>query len=343
MKQINKNKISYTIKEILTEIGGNYEGHLPLSQKIVGVSSIEENTEDKLTFAEDKTHIKKASEKADGVVIVSEKSDCSNIKSRIKVENVRLSYAKAAKLFRPIPYYKPGIAESAEIKENVKIGKNVSINSNTYIGRNCKIGDNVVIAPGVTISENVSIGKNTIVHPNVVIESESVIGKDVIIEAQTVIGSEGYGYVSTENKHYHIPQLGNVIIEDEVEIGSNVSIDRGTQTATVVGAGTKIDNLVQIAHNVKVGKNCLIVAQCGIAGSTIIGDNVIIAGSVGIIDHVKIGDNVKIGAASVVTSDIPEDSFYLGNPAQDRMKELRTRAIRNKLPDYRKGLKDLKR
>ena len=337
----SRKKEIYSIKELLDILSGEYEGFLPLKHEIIGVSTISENTSNKLTFAEDKQHLKKA-EEAEGLVLVNKKANTINIENVIKVDNVRLSYAKVAKLFAPIPYYNPGTADSAVIKDDVKIGNNVSINSNTYIGFGSEIDDNVVLAPGVKIGDNVKIGKNTVIHPNVVIERDSIIGKDVIIEAQSVIGSEGYGYVTSEGKHHHIPQLGNVIIEDEVEIGACVSIDRSTQASTIIGKGTKIDNQVQIAHNVKVGKNCLIVGKCGIAGSVIIGDNVMLAGAVRVIDHVEIGDNVKIGLASVVTSDIPSDSFYLGNPAQERMKELRARAVRNKLPEYRQEFRKLK-
>ena len=335
------NKSEYTLKDLIKVSGGSFKGSFNKSHTFNGVSTIADNTPKKLTFAEDEKHIKEAAEKAKGLVIV-DKDDQSSIENRLLVENVRLTYAKLAQLFAPTPYYQPGIADTAEIKENVTLGKDVSVNSNSYIGKNSQIGDNVVIAPGVKIGDNVKIGSDTVIHPNVVIERDSIIGNRVIIEALSVIGSEGYGYVSTEEKHYHIPQLGNVIIEDEVEIGANVTIDRGTQSSTVIGQGTKIDNQVQIAHNVRVGKNCLIVAQCGIAGSTVLGDNVILAGGVGIIDHVEIGDNVKIGAASIVTSGVPEDAFYLGNPAQERMKELKARAVRNKMPEYRRVLKKLK-
>ncbi len=340
-QKVKNEKKEYTLKEILNYIEGSFEGVFAETHIFNGVSSLQKNKADKITFAEDKKHIKEAEIKAEGLVIVNE-DDNSSVKNKLKVENIRLTYAKIAELFAPLPYYNPGVAESAVIKDDVKIGKEVSINSNTYLGNKTEIEDNVIIAPGVTIGDNVKIGKNTIIHPNVVIERDTVIGKEVTIEALSVIGSEGYGYVSTEEKHYHIPQLGNVIIEDEVEIGANVTIDRGTQTATVIGKGTKIDNHVQIAHNVRVGKNCLIVGECGIAGSAVLGDNVILAGGVGVLDHVEVGDNVKVGAASIVTSDIASGSFYLGNPAQDRMKELKARVIRNKLPEYRKALRKLK-
>ena len=341
MKQ-NKQK-KYTLKEIMQKIDGVYEGELPLNHQFIGVSSVENNTANKITFAENKKFIKKAGKQAEGLVLINKNYDETDIKNPLKVEDARFSYIKVAQLFAPIPYYKPGIHDTAVIEDSASLGDNLSIHSNTYIGENTEIADNVIIAPGVKIAENVKIGANSVLHPNVVIERDSKLGSNVIIEAGTVIGSEGYGYITREGKHYHIPQLGNVIIEDDVEIGASVAIDRGTQSSTTIGKGTKIDNQVQVGHNVKIGRYCLLIGQVGIGGSTVLGDNVIVAGQAGISDHVKLGKNVKVGAGSIVTSDITADSFYLGNPAQDRMKELKTRVIRNKLPEFWKEIKNLKK
>src|SRR6056297_43455 len=342
-KDKNEVKTTYKIKELLTKIDGQYEGQLSLEQTIRGVSSIANNSPDRITFAENQKYIKEAEKEAKGVVLVDENCRENDINNSIKVKNIRLSYAQIAKLFNPVPYYNPGVDQTAVLKKNVSIAKNVSINSGTYIGENTIIEKDVVIAPGVKIGRDVRIGSNTVIHPNVVIERDSIIGKDVIIEASTVIGSEGYGYVFSEGKHHHIPQLGNVIIEDDVEIEAVVTIDRATQSSTVVKKGTKIDNQVQIGHNVQIGSNCLLVAHVAIGGSSILGDNVILAGRVAVFDHVKIGDNVKVGAASIVTSDIPGDSFYLGNPAQERINELKARALKNKLVNYRKEIFNLKK
>lgn len=341
MKQNNKNK--YTIKEILKKTKGVYEGELPLEHKLNGVSSIENNSPNKLTFAENKKFIKKAADQAEGLVLVNKNLGETNIKNTLKVEDARFSYVKVAKLFASIPYYNPGIHETSVIEDSASLGDNLSIHSNTYIGKNTEIADNVIIAPGVKIAENVKIGANTVIHPNVVVERDCKLGTNVIVEAGTVIGSEGYGYINREGKHYHIPQLGNVVIEDNVEIGASVTIDRSTQTSTTIGKGTKIDNQVQVGHNVKIGKYCLLIGQVGIGGSTVLGDNVVIAGQAGITDHLKLGDNVKVGAGSIVTSDIPADSFYLGNPAQERMKELKARVLKKKLPEYWKEIKNLKK
>ncbi len=340
MKPINQNK--YPIKKIMKKIEGVYDGELPLDHQLNGVSSIENNTPEKVTFAENKRFIKKAAEQAEGLVLINKNAGKTDIKNSMKVEDVRLSYMKVAKLFASIPYYNPGIHKTSVIEDSASLGDNLSVHSNTYIGKNTEIADNVVVAPGVKIAENVVIGSNTVIHPNVVVERDCKLGSNVLVEAGTVIGSEGYSYITRGGRHHHIPQLGNVEIEDNVEIGASVTIDRGTQVSTTIGKGTKIDNQVQVGHNVKIGKYCLLIGQVGMGGSAILGDNVVVAGQAGITDHVKLGDNVKVGAGSIVTSDIPADSFYLGNPAQDRMKELKVRVLRKKLPEYWKEIKKLK-
>ena len=184
--------------------------------------------------------------------------------TQLLTSNPYLAFAKAIECFYPGPSYQPGISEKAIISGRVKFGKGVSVYPFAYLSDDISIGDNTVILPGVFIGERTEIGKHCIIHPNVVIREGVTIGDRVIIHSGTVIGSDGYGYTFEKGEHYKIPQVGGVIIEDDVEIGSNVSIDRATLGNTVIGRGTKIDNLVQIAHNVKIGERSLIVAQVGI-------------------------------------------------------------------------------
>lgn len=336
-------KLPYTIKEIIEILDGDYQGELKPDHKIKGVSKVETNDINSLTFAENKSYIDKAVKKAKGLVLVNRDLDADLIQNVLYVKNARLAYAKVAKLFKKTPYYCPGIDKNAIISDSVKLGQNVSIHSNVVIRDNVEIGDNTIIAPGTVIDRDVKIGKNCLIYSNVVIERECKIKDNVTINSLSVIGSEGYGYVSDKSKHHHIPQLGNVVINSDVEIGANVTIDRGTQNSTVIGAGTKIDNQVQIAHNVSIGKNCLIVAQVGIAGSTIVGDNVTLAGKVGIIDHAKIGNNAIVGAGSIVTTNVPKGAFYLGNPAQERRDELKDRVLKRKLKEYRKRIREIEK
>lgn len=334
------NRSSYKIKELAEIVGGEVSGEEEL--QIHGVSGVAESTPQMITFAENRDYLTTAEDSEAGAVIVPLNVTDSS-KTVIRVKNPRMAFARIAMLFAPAVFTNPGIHPSAVIAENARLGKEVSIHANVVINDNVKIGDKVVLAPGVYVGKNTVIGDNTVIHPNVVIEYNSVIGKDVIIHAGSVIGSDGYGFVSDENGHQKIPQLGNVIIEDEVEIGANVTIDRGTSGSTVIGRGTKTDNLVHIAHNVKIGPECLLIAQVGISGSTKLQERVIMAGKTGAVGHIEIGANTTIASASIVTKDTPSGVFYSGNPAHDHRKELREQAARRKMPELFKRVRDLEK
>ncbi|HOA40188.1 MAG: UDP-3-O-(3-hydroxymyristoyl)glucosamine N-acyltransferase [Halanaerobiales bacterium] len=328
----------YTVGELAELIRGRVIGDPDL--KIKGIAGVAESKEEDLTFAEDKKYLAEAEKSRAAAIIVPENISESR-KTIIAVKNPRLAYARVAALFAPAVFYDPGIHPTAVISPKARIGKNVSIHAHVVVEEDVVIGDNVALAPGVFIGKGSRIGDNTVLHPNVVVEYDSVIGSNVIIHAGTVIGSDGYGFVSVADGHHKIPQLGNVIIEDNVEIGSNVSIDRGASGPTVIGAGSKIDNLVQIAHNVKIGPDCLIIAQVGIAGSTEVGKRVILAGKTGVVGHIRIGDQAVIASDSVVTKDVPAGVFYSGRPAHDHKAALREQAAIRKLPDLMKKIKEL--
>ncbi|MFW5981985.1 MAG: UDP-3-O-(3-hydroxymyristoyl)glucosamine N-acyltransferase [Halanaerobiaceae bacterium] len=330
----------FTSAELAEKVDGNLVGDPDI--KITSVAGVKESSHNSITFAESKDYIKAASESSAAVVIVPQDVSIKG-KTTIQVSNPRLVYAMISSFFAPNIYYKPGIHPSAVIEESAQIAKNVSIHPGVIIDENVILSDNVIIAAGVYIGRDVKIGRDTIIHPNVVIEYDSEIGSNVIIHAGTVIGSDGYGFVSTDQGHQKIPQLGNVIIGDNVEIGANVTIDRGASGPTVIGNGTKIDNLVQIAHNVKVGEDCLIIAQVGIAGSTEIANRVTLAGKTGVVGHLKIGDNAIIASSSLVTKNVASDVFYSGNPAHDHKQELREQAARRKLPELLKTVKKLEK
>jgi UDP-3-O-[3-hydroxymyristoyl] glucosamine N-acyltransferase len=198
-----------------------------------------------------------------------------------------------------------------------------------------------VLFPGSYIGSGVSIGDNSIIHPNVTIRENVSIGKGVIVHSGTVIGSDGFGYILEKGEHYKIPQVGGVIIEDNVEIGSNVSIDRATTGNTIIRQGTKIDNLVQIAHNVSVGKKCIIVSQVGISGSVEIGDGVVLAGQVGVKDHVRIGPGAVAAGQSGITRDIPGGQTYSGMPAIPHRTWLKAQSMFARLPELMKRLQDV--
>ena len=235
------------------------------------------------------------------------------------------------------------VHDTAVVGENVKIGKNVAIMPHVVIADNVEIGDNTVIYPHTYIGENCSIGDNSTIYPNVTIREQSKVGNEVIIHSNTVVGSDGFGFVTQKGKHNKVPQVGNVVIEDNVEIGANVALDRATTGNTIIKSGTKIDNFVHIAHNVIVGENCLVVAQTGIAGSTIVGNNVTFAGQCGCVGHIKIGDNTVFAARSAPISDVPANSFYAGFPAKPHREWLKSKANVNKVPDMIKKIKELEK
>ena len=225
------------------------------------------------------------------------------------------------------------------IHPSAQCATDIHLGPHCFIGENSCIEDGVVIMANVVIGRNVTIGSNTLIYPNVTIYDHTIIGKNVIIHAGTVIGSDGFGFYKKEGRHLKIPHAGKVIIEDDVEIGANCAIDRGTLGETRIKRGTKLDNLIQIAHNVIVGENSLIAAQAGIAGSTVIGDRVTIAGQAGIVGHITIGNDVTIGAQSGVISSIDSGKTISGYPARDHAESLRKEAYIQKIPEILKQLK----
>ncbi len=231
----------------------------------------------------------------------------------------------------------------AVLSKTAKVGKDVYIGAFVYVGDNAMIGDNVNIYPNVYIGDNVVIKDNTTINPGVNVYHDCVIGAGCVIHSGVVIGSDGFGFVPVKDNNYKkIPQLGNVIIEDDVEIGANSTIDRATMGSTIIRRGVKLDNLIQLAHNVEIGENTVIAAQTGIAGSTKIGKDCMIAAQVGIVGHLKIADNVKIGAQSGVTNNINKvGDVVLGSPALNIHNKRRAVAIYRNLPELLRKINNL--
>jgi UDP-3-O-[3-hydroxymyristoyl] glucosamine N-acyltransferase len=236
-----------------------------------------------------------------------------------------------------------GIQEPSYIAKNAALGENIFIGAFAYIGENVKLGNNVKVYPNVYIGNNVQIGDNTILHPGVRIYHDCIVGKNVNIHAGTVIGSDGFGFApQADGSFKKVPQIGNVIIENDVEIGANSTIDRATMGSTLIKAGAKLDNLIQVAHNVEVGNNTVIAAQAGVSGSTKIGNNVMIGGQAGIVGHIQIADNVKINAQSGVSKSIKApNTAVTGSPAFDYTSALRSQAVTRNLPELEKRIKEL--
>jgi len=307
--------------------------------EIAGVSGIMDAHEGDITFVSSARYLRQACESKASCIIVKEL--IPDIKaSQLLTSNPYFAFAKAIECFYPGLPFQPGISEKAVISDRVQFGKSVSVYPCAYLSDDISIGDGTVILPGVFIGEKTEIGKHCIIHPNVVIREGVTIGDRVIIHSGTVIGSDGYGYTFEKGEHYKIPQVGGVIIEDDVEIGSNVSIDRATLGNTIIGRGTKIDNLVQIAHNVKIGEKSLIIAQVGISGSSELGNYVTIGGQAGLADHTVVESGTIIAAKSGLFGHVTK-GVYSGFPAIPHKDWLRAQALFAKLPEIYKKIREL--
>ena len=263
----------------------------------------------------------------------------------IKVEDAYESFAALLQMVDQARPRKKGIHDSAIIEPTATIGKNVYIGPFVYIGENCEIGDECSLYPHVYIGDNTRIGKKSTLNPGVKIYHDCIIGENCTIHAGTVIGSDGFGFApQSDNEFRKIPQLGNVIIEDNVEIGSNVAIDRATMGSTIIRRGVKLDNLIQIGHNVEIGENTVMAGQTGVSGSCKVGKNCMFGGQVGLAGHLKVADGTKIGAQAGIPSDIKkENSVVLGSPAIDVRDFMKSSVVFKKLPEMWKKMGDLER
>ena len=304
---------------------------------INGVSQIQDANSGTITFLSNPAYSKYLDITDADAIIVEEKSLLKE-KMGIVVKNSQFAMAKTLRLFNPVKKEKPFIDPNASISKYASIGKNVSISSGVCIKSGVRIGDGCKIGSNAFIGEDTSLGNNCELYPNVSIYNNVSIGSRVIIHSGTTIGSDGFGYVTINDIHEKIPQTGDVVIKDDVEIGSNCSIDRATIGSTIVGEMTKIDNLVHIAHNVKIGKGCLITAGFAVAGSTEIGDFCTFAGQVGVAPHLKIGNNSIVASKSGVTRSLKGQNTYAGFPARDIKEHNRRQALINEIGRLREKL-----
>lgn len=241
------------------------------------------------------------------------------------------------------PKHTPGIHPTAVISSSAKLGNNVSVGAYSVIEDDVVVGDNTIIFPQVYIGKRTQIGHDCILYPQVVVREDCVLKNHVILQPGAKIGNDGFGFIFHEGRHHKIPQIGNVILEDDVEIQANSCVDRAKLAHTVVGANTKVDNLVQIAHNVKVGQSTIMCAQVGVAGTTTIGNGVIAAGQVGIVGHLHVGDGAILTAQSGITNNIPAGQTVFGSPARPMKDMMRVLAVQSKLPEIYKELKVIKK
>ncbi len=324
-------------------VGGKITGNP--EAEIKGVSKIEEAVEGDLTFLYLASYEKYLETTGASVVLIgpSIKKGNKNI-TYIDVENPNLAFQKILTEYFNNPPSLSGTDSSAFIDPAAKTGENIAIGRNVVISAGCEIGNNVKIMHNVVLLENCSVGDNTIIYPNVTLREETKIGKNVIIHAGVVLGGDGFGFTPDSDGVYRkIPQIGNVVIKDNVEIGANTTIDRAAMGSTVIGNGVKIDNLVQIAHNVVIGNNTVLSSQTGVSGSTKIGNNCILAGQVGIVGHIELADGVIIAAQSGVSKSLKKPGKYFGYPAKEMITTLKLEAHIRNLPVYSQKLKDLEK
>ncbi|MEQ8210560.1 MAG: UDP-3-O-(3-hydroxymyristoyl)glucosamine N-acyltransferase [Lacipirellulaceae bacterium] len=323
-----------TLAELAEIVGGRLNGEGSL--RITNVRRLALAGPTEVTFATDESHQKALAASEAPAAIVTAELDCSG-KSSIVVDDVNEAVTKAVLQFRPRrETSNSGISSQAIIGENVRLGENVEVHAGAIIGDEVVLGDNVVVHAGVRILAGCRIGKDSTLFPNVVLYEETSIGERCLIHAGAVIGAYGFGYEETDGQHLLSQQLGYVEIHDDVEVGAATTIDRGTFGPTIIGEGTKIDNLVMIAHNCQIGRHNLICSQVGIAGSTTTGDYVVMAGQVGVRDHVHIGERAILGSKSGIPNDVPAGEIMLGAPATPvRQQKVQMAAIA-KLPEMRR-------
>lgn len=336
MKVTAKNIADFTKGELI----GNPE------VEINSVSKIEEGKEGTLAFLANPKYEKYLYTTDASVVLVNKDLQINGTVSTtlIRVDNAYDAFTSLLEMYSKMQDEKTGIEQPCHIDTSAKLGEKVYVGAFSYIGPNVTLGHNVKVYPQCYIGDNVHISDNTVLYPGVKVYHNCLIGKNCILHAGVVIGGDGFGFVQQPDQQYRkIPQVGNVVIEDNVEIGSNTTIDRATMGSTVIRRGTKFDNLIQIGHNVEVGENTVVVSQAGVAGSTKIGRNCQLGGQVGLAGHLKIGDNVKIGAQSGVTNDLKDGETVLGSPATDASRQIKAMIVYKSLPDMNKKIAELER
>ena len=332
--------MSFTAAEIAAHIQGEVIGDSSIN--LLGFAAAGTAKPGDLTFADSEIYFARAEHSAASAIIVDAPFKSAS-KVIIRVPNARVAFAKVLPLFFPEPPVECGIHSTAVVASSAQIDPTAHIGPHCIIGEEARIGARSVLHGSIYVGSNCVLGEETNVFPNATLYARTQIGNRVRIHSGAVIGSDGFGYVLDGGVHRKIPQIGFVIIHDDVEIGANVTIDRGALGPTVIGKGTKIDNLVQIAHNVIIGENCLVIAQTGIAGSTKLGHYVTLAGQAGLTGHLKIGNRVTVAAQSGVMRDSPDGEKWMGSPAlPDRQNKRQFLAIQQ-LPDLLRRVAELEK
>lgn len=336
--------MEFSAQQLAEVLNGRVEGNPEIT--VSTLSKIEEGGEGSLSFLANPAYEKHIYDTTASIVIVSESFEASKPISAtlLRVPDAYGAFAQLLEMYNSIRNAKSGIESPSFIHESAQTGEDIYVGAFAYVSAHAKVGDNTQLHPHVFVGDNVTIGKNCIIHSGVKIYADCVIGDHVTLHSGVIIGADGFGFApNSENSYNKVAQIGNVIIEDHVEVGSNTTIDRATLGSTIIRKGVKLDNLIQVAHNVEIGENTVIASQTGIAGSTKIGKNCMIAGQVGIIGHLTIGNEVKIAAQSGVSKNIPDGNIVQGSPAFDYKDYNKSYAVYRRLPDLAKDIHTLKK
>lgn len=329
-----------TVTELAAYLGGVVQGNGAVL--ISGLGSLESAGPEALTFLANPKYAAKVAETSAGAVLMAPGGERYG-RTAIEVANPYLGFAKLLALFYTSPHQPLGVLQHAIVSETATIGEGASIYPGACIGNNVVVGQRTIIYSGAVIYNNVIIGDDCIIHANAVVRDRCRIGNRCVLQPGAVIGSDGFGYAPDGSSYYPIPQIGIVVLDDDVEIGASSCIDRAAIEVTRIMRGTKLDNLVQIAHNCQIGEDCMIVSQVGISGSAKIGNHVTLAGQVGVAGHLTIGDNVLVGAQSGVPSSLPANAAYSGTPTMPHKDWLRSAMVVPRLPELKKTVSSLEK
>jgi len=333
--------MSFTLQELAERVGGELDG--PADLVISGVAGLEEAAAGELSFLARARYRPQLRETTASAVIVKPKEDCAL--PAIRVQDPQLAFLVALEAFARLrdDLFEAGVHPTAVIHPSARTGADVRIGPHVSIGAGCRVGRGTTLGANCVLMPESSVGEDSLLYPGVIVREDCELGDRVIVHSGAVIGADGFGFARPGARYRKIPQIGRVIVEDDVEIGANTCIDRATTGRTVIGAGTKLDNLVQIAHNVTIGENTAISAQTGISGSTKIGSDVVLAGQVGIVDHAVVGDGVQVGGQSGISGRVPDGSMVSGSPAVDHKLWRRQNVHLARIADYAQEITRLRK
>lgn len=338
----------FSLRELAERVGGAVEGDGALV--VERVMPLEDAGPSDLSFFANKKYRRVFEASRAGAVVVEPSEEAPAGRTLLRVENAYLAFAKIATLFHPPAMATPVVAEQAFVHASARVEPSAELMPFAFVGADAVVGPRCVLYPGAYVGEGARLGADCVLWPNAVVRDRCVLGDRVVLEPGCVVGSDGFGFAfdpegeeGSGPRHYKVPQTGVVVVEDDVELGANTCVDRATLGVTRIGRGVKIDNLVQVAHNVAIGPLSIIVSQVGISGSSRLGAGVVAAGQVGIVGHVEIGDGAKLLAQSGITNDVPAGEMVLGSPARPRGLALRIEATLSRLPELAKRVRELEK